>query len=185
MSLAGALRPVAGDLARGDYTSEWEADALRARAYLRMGALDSAAAAGRRSVRTVERVRGNLASGVLKTAFTSARIQTYFDVVQNPIQPEEGRKLPEFGAGNDYYYLYGLERASLLGRIRFYGEYDWYEDGAELLMHDQHEDGHWPRSPPLVESCFAILFLKRATAGMANPVITPCSRNVPSPRFAK
>jgi CHAT domain-containing protein len=76
-----ALRAVEVDLARGDYTSEWEADALRARAYLQMGTLDSAAAAGRRAVRTVERVRGNLASGVLKTAFTSARIQTYSDLV--------------------------------------------------------------------------------------------------------
>ena len=112
-------------------------------------------------------------------------VQTYFDVVQNPIQPEEGRKLPEFGAGNDYYYLYGLERASLLGRIRFYGEDDWYEDGAELLMHDQHEDGHWPRSPPLVESCFAILFLKRATAGMANPVITPAPGKPPADTRSK
>ena len=80
-AVMAALHPVERDLARGDYTSEWEADALRARAYLRMGALDSAAAVGRRAVRTVERVRGNLSSGVLKTAFTSARIQTYSDLV--------------------------------------------------------------------------------------------------------
>ncbi len=76
-----ALRPVEADLARGDYASEWEADALRARAYLRLGRLDSAAAAGRRAVSAVERVRRNLGSGVLKTAFTSARIQTYSDLV--------------------------------------------------------------------------------------------------------
>ncbi|UCG76564.1 MAG: CHAT domain-containing protein, partial [Gemmatimonadota bacterium] len=80
-AVLAALEAVESDLARGDYASEWEADALRARAYLRSGDLDSAAAAGRRAVNTVERVRRNLASGVLRTAFTSARNRTYSDLV--------------------------------------------------------------------------------------------------------
>ncbi len=105
-----------------------------------------------------------------------AWLQTYVDVLRNPIQPEKGRPGPgpdaRRGGANHHYYLYGLERASILGRIRHYGKLDWYEEGAELLMYDQAEDGHWPNMQPLVDSCFAILFLKRATTGMKVPVIT-------------
>ena len=32
-----------------------------------------------------------------------------------------------------YYYLYGLERAGILGRVRFIGAHDWYREGADLL----------------------------------------------------
>ena len=102
-----------------------------------------------------------------------AWLQTYFTVTQNPIQPEEGRTLNPRGAGNDYYYLYGLERASILGRVRHYGDFDWYDDGAELLMHDQQADGHWASTQEPVSTCFALLFLKRATSRMSVPVITP------------
>jgi len=104
-----------------------------------------------------------------------AWIQSHFTVVQNPIQPEEGRTLNPRGAGNDYYYLYGLERASILGRVRHYGDFDWYDDGAELFMHDQWEDGHWASTTDPVSTCFAILFLKRATSRMSVPVITPAA----------
>ena len=72
-----------------------------------------------------------------------------------------------------YYYLYGLERAGdLLGR-RYMGEHDWYRVGAEYLLDQQNEKGAWPgadASDPhafgetrLIRTCFALLFLKRAT----------------------
>ncbi len=76
-----ALSPIQADLGQGDYAAEWETEALRARAHLRRGDLTSAAEAGRRAVSMVERVRRNLASGVLRTSFTAARIQTYSDLV--------------------------------------------------------------------------------------------------------
>ncbi len=105
-----------------------------------------------------------------------AWLQTYFDIRRNPVQPEKGRPGPPpdalRGGPNHFYYLYGLERASILGRIRHYGKIDWYEDGAELLMYDQADDGSWPQALPVVETCFAILFLKRATTRMRVPVIT-------------
>lgn len=115
-----------------------------------------------------------------------AWIQTYFTVVLNPIQPEEGRTPDARGAGNDFYYLYGLERASILGRVRHYGPYDWYDDGAELFMHDQFQDGHWTAPEDPVSTCFALLFLKRATSRMSVPVITPASGKAPAdPRSGK
>jgi hypothetical protein len=72
-----------------------------------------------------------------------------------------------------YYYLYGLERAGdLLGR-RYMGEHDWYREGAEYLLNQQDDKGAWPgadASDPhafgetqLIRTCFALLFLKRAT----------------------
>ena len=36
-----------------------------------------------------------------------------------------------------YYYLYGMERAGRLAGVRFFGQNDWYRQGAEELVHDQ------------------------------------------------
>ena len=51
-----------------------------------------------------------------------------------------------FGHGQQwkYYYLYGLERAGRLAGARFFGEHDWYREGAEELVHDQDPlSGFW------------------------------------------
>ena len=46
-----------------------------------------------------------------------------------------------FGNGQQWklYYLYGLERAGRLGGLRFFGEHDWYREGAEELVHEQDQ----------------------------------------------
>jgi hypothetical protein len=65
-----------------------------------------------------------------------------------------------------FYYLYSLERAGdLTGTDRF-GTHDWYVEGARELLKIQNADGSW--KDPSMEgeiwsTCFAILFLKRAT----------------------
>ncbi len=58
-----------------------EALALRARAYARLGQLDAAAAAGRQALAAVERVRGNYATGTLRTSYSSDRMSVYVDLV--------------------------------------------------------------------------------------------------------
>jgi hypothetical protein len=109
-----------------------------------------------------------------------AWLQTWMEVRVNPVEGLDGKPAhppaPAIGGPNHYYYLYGLERASILGRIRLYGKRDWYEEGAEILMMDQREDGSWPCQMKLTDSCFALLFLKRATIRMKVPVITPEAR---------
>ena len=65
----------------------------------------------------------------------------------------------------------GLERAGVLGRIRNFGDIDWYFDGALYLIDQQ--DKMWLIPGTLEDSCFAILFLKRATTHVNAPVITP------------
>ncbi len=72
-----------------------------------------------------------------------------------------------------FYYLYGVERVGdLSGRREFNGK-DWYLRGATMLVERQDADGKWidPSGfPPedVLGTCFALLFLKRATI----PVVT-------------
>jgi hypothetical protein len=92
-----------------------------------------------------------------------------------------------------YYYLYGLERACVIVGKKFLGERDWYRDGAILLIDAQQTDGRW--QPPSAvggwgggpgdvydtafqDTCFALLFLKRAALLpkvplLPQPVVTP------------
>ena len=55
--------------------------ALRARAYRRLGNLDSASAIGYRAVRAVERIRGRYGSGTLRAAYAWDNASVYTDLV--------------------------------------------------------------------------------------------------------
>lgn len=68
------------------------------------------------------------------------------------------------GAGGwPYYYLWGVERMAAFMEIDELFGRDWYQEGARHLLGKQNEDGGW--SNDLDETCFAILFLARATQG--------------------
>ncbi len=58
-----------------------------------------------------------------------------------------------------YYYLYGMERAGMLFGTETIGTHKWYREGAEYLLQNQ-SGGGWGN---VKDTCFAILFLKRAT----------------------
>ena len=65
-----------------------------------------------------------------------------------------------------YYYLYGLERAGRLTGQRFFGQHDWYREGAEELVHDQDDLQGWWRGigfedDRVVATSFAILYLAK------------------------
>ncbi len=69
-----------------------------------------------------------------------------------------------------YYYLYALERAGILYGSDRIGDYAWYALGANQILKSQKADGTWlgfddgnPVKSSLIDTCFAILFLKRAT----------------------
>lgn len=73
-----------------------------------------------------------------------------------------------------YYYLYGIERVGALFDQDLIGGHNWYQDGARELVKWQAGDGHWqqggyqewPRQPmPHANTCFALLFLVKATRG--------------------
>ncbi len=59
-----------------------------------------------------------------------------------------------------HYYLYGLERAAAFAERKQIGGQDWYKTGAEFLVPAQAAGGEWGK---IDESCFALLFLRKAT----------------------
>ena len=67
-----------------------------------------------------------------------------------------------------FYYLYGLERTCELRQISRLQDRDWYFEGALELMAQQQTNGAFGTGG-LQDTCFALLFLKKA----ALPAITP------------
>ena len=64
------------------------------------------------------------------------------------------------------YYLYALDRVGMLYGTETVGSNLWYADGAKVLLDAQNADGSWSMSQGeknTWDTCFAILFLKRAT----------------------
>ena len=75
---------------------------------------------------------------------------------------------PESNPGQNawpYYYLYGIERVGSLLDREFLGNRPWYLEGARHLLARQTGGGGWPGGGTTDEAstCFALLFLKRAT----------------------
>lgn len=66
-----------------------------------------------------------------------------------------------------YYYLYALERAGMIADTEVFGNHDWYNEGAKVLLAQQQADGSWPDDElgngNIDDTCFAILFLRKAT----------------------
>jgi hypothetical protein len=76
-----------------------------------------------------------------------------------------------------FYWLYGLERVGALLGVERIGEHDWYREGAEQLLREQKNDGSWRTGGPAgwpaeplacANTCFALLFLSRATAHVSS-----------------
>lgn len=75
------MREAAADTAGAGHDVAWEIHALAARAHARTGDLESAAAAGRSAIDAVERVRGQFASGLLRTSYLAERETVYRELV--------------------------------------------------------------------------------------------------------
>jgi hypothetical protein len=65
------------------------------------------------------------------------------------------------------YFLWSLERVGVMYNLPRINGKDWYSWGADLLVKSQGGDGRWelrnsPGSSDSVDTCFALLFLKRA-----------------------
>jgi hypothetical protein len=85
-------------------------------------------------------------------------IKTNFTVTANPKFSE----LPD--DRYVYYYLYAVERAGVFSQQTLFGDHDWYREGATEILKLQTAEGSWSdRKRPISDTCFAILFLRRAT----------------------
>jgi len=86
-----------------------------------------------------------------------------FSVTYNP-GPYEHAKMEENSKHQYLYYMYALERAGMLYGTEMMGTHKWYPEGAKVLIETQGADGHW--GDGTIDTCFAILFLKRATRAL-------------------
>jgi hypothetical protein len=89
-----------------------------------------------------------------------------YDVTKNPMKTSFAY----------LYYLYGLERVGMLYGTEKIGNNEWYPDGANHLLTTQKPGGYWDPgdrfpSGANLQTCFAILFLRRGTAPL-RPVAT-------------
>jgi hypothetical protein len=83
-------------------------------------------------------------------------------------------------SGKSFYFLWTLERMAVIYGFKTIGDKDWYRWGAEMLVAGQNKDnGSWIgeyQSP--VDTCFALLFLKRVNVAFD---LTPTIPKVKDP----
>jgi hypothetical protein len=65
------------------------------------------------------------------------------------------------------YFLWSVERVAVLYDLATIGTKDWYRWGAEMLVANQQVEGNWsnggyPGANAIIDTCLALLFLKRA-----------------------
>ena len=66
-------------------------------------------------------------------------------------------------AWGDIYFLWAVQRVGTIYDLDAIADKDWYGWGYPLLLERQQENGSWAdQHGPLVDTCFALLFLKRA-----------------------
>ncbi len=102
-------------------------------------------------------------------------IAKHFDATKNAEMTREGR---DTSAEWVYYHLYAMERAGILFGTESFGPKAWYAEGAEHLLKTQNPDGSWGgggQSDPVTSTCYAVLFLRRATKALPK-VYTPPGR---------
>lgn len=103
-----------------------------------------------------------------------AWLSEHFTVEDNPEPPSQWH----------YYYLYGLERTAAKLGLEFIGRHAWYREGAEHLLGAQTKEGGWAEAAAsgkpadatesaITQTCFALLFLKRATPAPSVPLRPP------------
>lgn len=82
--------------------------------------------------------------------------------VGQPVDPAQAS--PPLG---NLYYLWSLERVAMMYNLRTIGNKDWYRWSAQMLVAHQKADGSWigghyPGSNATVDTCLALLVLRRA-----------------------
>jgi hypothetical protein len=61
-----------------------------------------------------------------------------------------------------YYFLFSMERMAMVYDLKKIGDTDWYLWGVDKLLKSQQPGGQWTGLFGPADTCFALLFLKRA-----------------------
>jgi hypothetical protein len=123
------------------------------------------------------------AAGVMSIVMAAASIEEKKDaaeyakdsLVQKGLEALE--KHAKSALGNNYYWLYSLERACMSTGTERLGGFDWYVIGAWQIVRAQELTGLWPGSYGISDTCFALLFLKKSYVAVA----TPSGKSRPKP----
>ncbi|MSU77811.1 MAG: hypothetical protein EXS16_06915 [Gemmataceae bacterium] len=110
----------------------------------------------------------NLKNSIVKPALDDVRIQNGLKALSKFVgQPSFDDKKTNFPMEN-LYFLWSVERVAMLYDLKAINGKDWYGWGAQILVHNQQPTGVWGvgghyhgANPPL-NTCFALLFLKRS-----------------------
>ncbi len=79
------------------------------------------------------------------------------------IERKEGGTYFGSDAIGDLYFLWSVERVAVLFDLKKIDGHEWYDWGARIILANQKPDGSWrDRFPGMADTCFALLFLKRA-----------------------
>jgi hypothetical protein len=109
-------------------------------------------------------------SSAVKPALNDPRIQAGLQALARNIgNPSPDAKRTSYPMEN-LYFLWSVERVAVLYDLDTIGGKDWYGWGAQILVHNQQTDGAWNSDPknayigchPTLDTCFALLFLKRS-----------------------
>jgi hypothetical protein len=82
----------------------------------------------------------------------------HFSVSENPGPAQ----VHAFGGENQFYYLYAMSRLGMYCGLEQFGAQDWYVKGSAVILALQKADGSWKENDSVCDTCFAILFLRRA-----------------------
>lgn len=88
-----------------------------------------------------------------------ALLANFVGKTADPSKPPESGK-PTMGPY--YYFLFSLERMAVIYDLKTIGDTDWYVWGARELIKRQGKNGSWIESHDNADTCFALLFLKKA-----------------------
>jgi hypothetical protein len=91
-------------------------------------------------------------------AFLGKRLQ----MLDNKVAPLDKTVYIGADAFGDLYFLWSLERVAVLFNLETIGGQNWHAWGTGILLRAQRDDGAWEAGHgPFVDTCFALLFLKR------------------------
>jgi hypothetical protein len=83
-------------------------------------------------------------------------------IVQATLGGDARGKTIHASSWGDYYFLWSLERLAVVYNLRTIGGQDWYKWGSDIILANQTADGSWQDTyKGAVDTCFALLFLKR------------------------
>jgi hypothetical protein len=107
-------------------------------------------------------------NSIVRPALEDPKIKAGLERMASRIgQPIVAGKLNGLGIQN-LYWMWSIERVAMLYDLHKINGKEWYPWGAQILIQCQDQAGHWPNAghypgaTPQINSCFALLFLKRS-----------------------